>query len=184
MSDEMKKVKLLEEELQELQNERRALSKKEENLKLERTVLNNKEQEIQDEIDKIKSEGVSDYLGKFAKITENALKPVPYYMYITSVNTSGSSLASFGGPGFYMHEESYWHYIRIQYEHKSAYDDSFASIVDRSQVEFITKEEFLDAFDKFQQKVKEKMITSINAVPRKKAKNEWKFEDDVYEVKD
>lgn len=185
MTQEMKEVKLLEEQLQELQQERSALHKKEENIKLEYQVLNNKEQEIQEEIDKIKSNGVSNYLGKFARIITDSSKSIPYYIYITSVNTKGSySLASFGGPGFYLNDESYLKWVRIQYEHKSAFDESFVSITDHTQVEFITKEEFFEAFDKFQQEVKEKMISAVDAIPRKKTKFEWKYDEEMYDVKE
>lgn len=184
MSDEMKKIKELEEDLQDLQNERNTLRKKEDNLKLEYQVLNIKEQEIQDEINKIKSEGSSEYLGKFARIIENPRFPNPYYMYITSVNTSGScSLVSFGGVGFYMCEEP-WEYIRVQCKHKSAYDESFSSIKDRTNIEFITEEEYFAAFEKFQENIRKKMTAAVNARPRKKTKTEWKYEDDKCEIKD
>ena len=180
MSDEMKKIKQLEEELQDLQTERKVIDKKLKNIELEREVINNKEQEIREEISKIKECG-NDYLGQFA-IVNNKWGSRQCYMFITSVATEYTgSLAAFSGPHFYIDVDEYHQRTEVSCEHDSAHDMSHISIDDPKDIKIITKEEFIAAFEKFQQRTKELMIAAVNAVPRKKTKSEWKFSDDWYD---
>lgn len=180
MSDEMKKIKQLEEELQDLQTERKVIDKKLKNIELEREVINNKEQEIREEISKIKECG-NDYLGQFA-IVNNKWGSRQCYMFITSVATEYTgSLAAFSGPHFYIDVDEYHQRTEVSCEHNSAHDMSHISIDDPKDIKIITKEEFIAAFEKFQERTKELMIAAVNAVPRKKTKSEWKFSDDWYD---
>ena len=186
MSDEMKKIKELEEDLQDLQNERKVLDKKVENIELERKVLINKEQEIREEINEIKNNGVNHFLGQYAMVHPRWGNS-DFYIFITSIATEyNGCLAAFSGPYFRISEDyDGSRDINISCNHSSAHDMGTHISIDRPEdVTIITKEEYLAAFDKFQEQTKQLIIASINARPRKKTKTEWKYEDDKYEIKD
>ena len=173
----MKKIKLLEEQLQELRIERETVDKRLENIELEKKVLINKEEEIQDEISKIKEDGVNQFLGKFAIINDK-WGSKNHYMYITSVATNFTgSLASFNGPNFVIDDRSYFERTQVCCIHRSA-QDTHISIEDPKEVTIITKEEFLEAFDEFQKTVKERMVAAVNAVPKRTTKLEYKYKDE------
>ena len=186
MQDEMKKIKELEEDLQDLQNERKFLDKKVENIELERKVLINKEQEIRAEIDEIKNNGVNHFLGQYA-IVHPRWDGSDFYIFITSIATEyDGCLAAFSGPYFRISEDyDGSKNISCNCNHSSAHDMSIHISIDRPEnVTIITKEEYLAAFEKFQEQTKQLMIASINARPRKKTKTEWKYEDEKCEIKD
>ena len=183
MTDEMKKIKQLEEDLQDLQNERKLIEKKLDNLKLEKTVIENKEEEIRTEISNIKDDGTNRFLGQYA-IVNPRWGNSNYYIFITSIATEyNGCLAAFSGPHFRISDTCDGERdISLNCNHCSAHDMStHISIECPEDVTIITKEEFLAAFDKFQNQVKELMNVSLNAVPRKKTKTEWKYSEDIYE---
>lgn len=185
MSDEMNKIKQLEEDLQDLQNERQFIEKKLKNIELEKEVIFNKEEEIRAEIRKIKDDGSNRFLGQYAVVVSK-WGNAKHYIFITSVATEyNGCLAAFCGPNFCISDGLCGKKdINISCNHQSAHDHYCITIDNPDNVTIITKEEFLSAFEDFMKTSKELMNIALNAVPRKKTQTEWKYEDDIYEVKD
>lgn len=179
--NEMKQIKNLEEELQDLYNERKLIYKKLENIELEKKVIINKEEEIRNKISLIKDGGTNHFLGKFA-IVKNKYCNWEHYIYITSVATEYSGcLASFSGPNFCLYVDNCFIRTDVCCRHESAHNDYAVTVDSPDDVKIITKEEFMLAFDDFQKNVKKMMDISINAKPRRITKYEYKYEDEMFD---
>ena len=179
--DEMKQIALLEEELQDLYNERKLIDKKFENLELEKEVIFNKEDEIRNKISKIKDSGTNRFLGKFA-VVKNKWGSRKHYIYITSVATEyHGCLAAFAGPNFCLDTDKHFTRTDVCCIHQSAHDNYVVTIESPEHIKLITKEEFIQAFDEFQKNVSNMMHTAINATPRRITKDEYRYDEEMFD---
>lgn len=179
--NELEQIKLLEEELQDLSNERKVIEKKLENIELEKKVIFNKEEEIRNKISQIKDGGTSHFLGKFAVVT-NKWNNSKHYIYITSVATEYSGVfATFSGPNFCIDSDKYNTRTIVCCEHKSAHGSYDVAVNSPEQISIITKEEFVQAFDEFQDSLTRMMCAALHATPHKIKKDEYVYDEEIFE---
>lgn len=179
--NEMKQIELLEEELQNLYNERKLIDKKFENLELEKKVIFNKEDEIRNKISKIKDGGANRFLGKFA-VVKNKWGSREHYIYIISVATEyNGCLAAFAGPNFCLDIDNHFVITDVWYKHKSAHDNYDVTIKSPDDVKIITKEEFIQAFNEFQKNVDKMMQVAINASPCRIKTDEYVYDKEMFD---
>lgn len=177
--ESIEKIKVLEKQLQSLRIERREIEKKIENIKLEKEVNFNKEEELINEINNLKGDGINRFLGRFAVV--DSFRYRKHYIYITSVATEYSGcFMALSGPNFYIDTDDF-KYIGVGCTHESAHNNYVLTINSPEEVNIITKDEFFSAFDKFQKEVNKIMHTSIEATPIMVTKNEYVYNNLVLE---
>lgn len=135
---------------------------------------------LEREIEKIKEDGTNRFLGKYAKIGKPKWGHY-VYMYIVSVaNEYHGCIAAFNGPSFDYFDDV----VHIRWSLESAHNSFCATINDLNEIQIISKEEFLDAYNECANKAKNEFIKAINKVPIKKTTTQYKYEEDRYEIKE
>lgn len=109
---------------------------------------------LEREIEKIKEDGTNRFLGKYAKIGKPKWGHY-VYMYIVSVaNEYHGCISAFNGPSFVCFEDT----VRFNWDLKSAHDNYCATIDDLDEIQVISKEDFLDAYNECANKVKMNLL--------------------------
>lgn len=177
-----------------MKNEIKQLLEKQDRVNAERNEIRNQISELETksrnlleescklerEIEKIKEDGTNRFLGKYAKIGKPKWGHY-VYMYIVSVaNEYHGCIAAFNGPSFVCFEDT----VRFNWGLESAHDNYCATIYDLDEIQIISKEDFLDAYNECANKAKNEFIKAINKVPIKKTTTQYKYEEDRYEIKE
>lgn len=174
------KIKQLLAEQDRIDTERSKIRNKISELEAESQNLLNESCQIGKEIERVKENGTSRFLGKYAKIG-NPKWGHYVYMYIVSVaNEYHGCIAAFNGPSF----DYFGDVVHIRWSLESAHNSFCATIHDLNEIQIISKEEFLDAYNECANKAKNEFIKAISKTPIKKTTTQYKYEEDRYDVKE
>ena len=178
-NDIMLKIDALEEKRLSAYNENCKIRKQIEELDKKSKELYKEEFEYKEKISKLKSDGTSQYLGKYLFI-----KGV--YIYVTSIaNEYNSCLCAFSGPRFSLHP-AYKHgnILNISSSLDSAHSNAQAYAYLPEDIQIISKEEYFKAFDELVDNIKKQIEENISKKPIKIKDNEFLYENSLFECND
>ena len=101
-------------------------------------------------------------------------------IFVSVANEYHGCIAAFNGPSF----DYFGDVVHIRWSLESAHNSFCATIHDLNEIQIISKEEFLDAYNECANKAKNEFIKAISKTPIKKTTTQYKYEEDRYDVKE